>query len=327
MTDLPLPNVTSNDADVQWRKAHAHATELPSAEFPYEYKYVELLGHQMAYVEKGEGDPILFVHGAPTSAYLWRNIMPWVEDMGRTIAVDLMGFGQSGKLDADQYGYFQHVEFLKAFIEALELKNITFVIHDWGFNYGMEYAVDHPENVKGVCYAEALMAPRYPIDDLESYGKECPGVLKMYQTMKSDAGENIAITQNLFIERVMQEHIYRLMTQQEMMAYREPFFNVEHRDPILQMPRDVPLAGEPADIRGSYTKYNDWFLEKDKSIPTLHVYATPGAVNTPADAEWMSENIKNHEAAWIGTGIHYIQEDNPEGWGRALRDWYRRISR
>ncbi len=312
-------------ADVQWRKAHEHATALPSSDFPYEYKYIEINGHQIAYVDEGEGDPILFIHGAPTSAYLWRNVMPWVADKGRCIALDLIGFGKSEQPDIE-YGYYSHTEYVRKFIEALDLKNITLVLHDWGFNYGMEYTVDHPENVRGVCYAEALMSPRYPIDDTETYGQECPGVLNMYRTMQSDAGEDIAINQNLFIERVMPEHIYRNMTQAEMMHYREPFFDPSKRGPILQMPRDVPLDGKPAHIRASYTKYNSWFVEPDKTIPTLHVYATPGAVNTPDDATWMCDNIKYHESAWIGTGIHYIQEDNPEGWGRALRDWIRRIS-
>ena len=172
-----------------------------------------------------------------------------------------------------EYGYFSHTDYVREFIEALDLKNITLVLHDWGFNYGMEYTVDHQNNVKGVCYAEALMYPRYPIDDTEAYGKECPGVLNMYRTMQSPVGEEIAITQNLFIERVMPEHIYRPMTQAEMMHYREPFFDVSKRGPILQMPRDVPLDGEPADIRESYTKYNDRFTEAEKSIPTLHVYS------------------------------------------------------
>jgi haloalkane dehalogenase len=312
-------------ADVQWHKAHEHATSLPSSDFPFEYKYVEVSGHQMAYIEEGEGDPILFIHGAPTSAYLWRNIIPWMSDRGRCIAVDLIGFGKSDQPDIE-YGYFHHTEFVRKFIEALGLKNVTLVLHDWGFNYGMEYTVDHPENVKAVCYAEALMYPRYPIDDTESYGQECPGVLNMYRTMQSEAGEDIAITQNLFIERVMPEHIYRNMTQAEMMHYREPFFDVSKRGPILQMPRDVPLDGKPADIRASYTKYNNWFTDAAKTIPTLHVYATPGAVNTTEDAAWMCDNLRNHESAWIGTGIHYIQEDNPEGWGRALRDWHRRIT-
>ena len=194
-------------ADVQWRKAHEHATTLPAADFPYEYKFVEIDGNRIAYIEKGEGDPILFIHGAPTSSYLWRNILPWMSDRGRCISMDLIGFGQSDK-PKDHFGYFIHTDYVRKFIEALDLKNITLVLHDWGFNYGMEYTVDHPENVKGVCYGEALMSPRYPIDDTESYGKECPGVLNMYRTMQSEAGHDIAVTQNLFVERVMPEHIY-----------------------------------------------------------------------------------------------------------------------
>lgn len=203
-------------ADTQWRKAHEHAHAMPSAAFPYESKYVEIDGHQMHYVESGQpdGDPIVFIHGAPTSVYLWRNVMPYVENLGRCIAFDLLGFGKSDKPDVE-YGYFQHVAYVRQFIEKLGLENVTFVIHDWGFNYAMEYVVDHPENVKGVCYSEALMAPRYPIDDTVAYGEECPGVLQMYRTMQSEAGVDIAITQNLFIERVMQEHIFRLMTQEE----------------------------------------------------------------------------------------------------------------
>ena len=316
--DLPAQQT----ADVQWRKAHEHATALPSADFPYESKFIEVDGHQIHYVESGDltGDPIVFIHGAPTWSYLWRNVMPEVADMGRCISVDLLGFGLSDKPDT-QYSYYNHVKIVRGFIEAMGLKNITFVIHDWGFNYAMEYVVDNEENVKGVCFSEALMHPRYPIDDTQAYGKECPGVLAMYRLMHSEEGENIAITQNLFIERVMQEHIYRLMTQAEMMQYRMPFFNPEHRKSILQMPRDVPLDGKPADIRRSYLKTNSWLADKDKKVPTLHVYATPGAVNTVEDAKWMCENMQNHESAWIGTGIHYIQEDNPEGYGRALHDW------
>ncbi len=292
-------------SDVQWRKAHEHRHAVPSPEFPYESKFIEVDGHKIHYVESGklDGDPIVFIHGAPTWAYLWRNVMPWVEDLGRCIAFDLIGFGHSDKPKIN-YGYFSHVDLCAKIFEALDLDNITFVLHDWGFNYAMEYVVDNPEKVKGVCYSEALMLPRYPIDDTEAYGKECPGVLQMYRTMQSEAGYDIAITQNLFIERVIQEHVYKLIPQETMMHYREPFFNVDDRGPILQMPRDVPLDGEPADIRASYEKYNNWFIDSSKTIPTLHVYATPGAVNTPADAEWMCNNIANHESAWIGEGIH-----------------------
>lgn len=313
-------------ADVQWRKAHEHKTTVPSPEWNYESQFVEIDGNHIHFVESGDlsGDPILFIHGAPTWSYLWRNVMPYVENRGRCISMDLLGFGKSDKPVDHEYGYFNHVEIVRKFIEKLDLKNITFVIHDWGFNYAMEYIVDHEENVKGACFSEALMLPRYPIDDTEAYGKECPGVLDMYRTMHSDMGEFIAIERNLFVERVMQEHIYRLMTQEEMMMYRAPFFNAEERAPILQMPRDVPLDGEPADIRTSYEKYNNWLRAENKTVPTLHVFATPGAVNTPEDAEWMCNNLKHHESAWIGTGIHYIQEDNPEGYGRSLYDWMRR---
>ncbi|NCF20369.1 MAG: alpha/beta fold hydrolase, partial [Haliea sp.] len=142
----------------QWNIAHECANRQPSAEFPYEYKSIEINGHNIAYVDEGEGDPVLFIHGAPTSSYLWRNIMPWLQDKARVISIDLLGFGQSDKPDIE-YGYFLHVEYVRKFIEQLGLENITLVLHDWGFNYGMEYAVDFEDNIKGICFAECLMWP------------------------------------------------------------------------------------------------------------------------------------------------------------------------
>lgn len=310
----------------QWNVAHECANKVPSAKFPYEFKSIEINGHNIAYVDEGEGDPVLFIHGAPTSSYLWRNIMPWLEDKARVISIDLLGFGQSDKPDVE-YGYFLHVEYVRKFIEQLNLKNVTLVLHDWGFNYGMEYAVDHEENIKGICFAEALMAPRYPIVDEEKYEAQRPGTLRMYKIMQSRLGEEIVLEHNLFLECVVIEHIYRRINQEAFQYWREPLMDPICRKANLQMPRDVPINGQPAEVCASYDKYNSWFVNEEKTVPTLGVYATPGAVMIESDVEWQQENIENHETLWIGPGIHFLQEENPEAWGRHLRDWYLRITR
>jgi pimeloyl-ACP methyl ester carboxylesterase len=204
MTDIPydesgkkqLFRELTAGMTAQWNIAHECANRQPSAEFPYEYKSIEINGHNIAYVDEGEGDPVLFIHGAPTSSYLWRNIMPWLQDKARVISIDLLGFGQSDKPDIE-YGYFLHVEYVRKFIEQLGLENITLVLHDWGFNYGMEYAVDFEDNIKGICFAECLMWPRYPIVDQEAYMAQRPGTLRMYKIMQSKLGEEIVLDHNL----------------------------------------------------------------------------------------------------------------------------------
>jgi haloalkane dehalogenase len=310
----------------QWEVAHECATKQPSAEFPYQFKKIEINGHNIAYVDEGEGDPILFIHGAPSSSYLWRNIMPWVEDRARVISIDLLGFGQSDKPDIE-YGYFQHSEYVRKFIEALDLKNITLVLHDWGFNYGMEYACDHEDNIKGICMAENLMWPRYPIVDTDQYESQRPGTLRMYKIMQSSLGEEIVLDHNLFLECVVIEHIYRRMNQEAFQYWREPLMDPICRKANLQMPRDVPINGKPEKIVASYDKYNNWFTDPNKSVPSLCVYGTPGAVTIESDVEWQQENIEEHETLWVGPGIHFLQEENPESWGRGLRDWYGRITK
>jgi len=310
----------------QWNIAHECANRQPSADFPYEFKHIEINGHNIAYVDEGEGDPVLFIHGAPTSSYLWRNIMPWLQDKARVISIDLLGFGQSDKPDTE-YGYFLHVEYVRKFIQQLGLENITLVLHDWGFNYGMEYAVDFEDNIKGICFAECLMWPRYPIVDQEAYMAQRPGTLRMYKIMQSELGEEIVLDHNLFLECVVIEHIYRRMNQEAFQYWREPLMDPMCRKANLQMPRDVPIDGQPADVCASYDKYNNWFVNPDKKIPTLCFYATPGAVTIESDAQWQQENIARHETSWVGPGIHFLQEENPEAWGRQMRDWYLRITK
>ncbi len=203
--------------------APALANKLPppeiSAEMPYPSKYVTVLGSRMHYVEAGRGDPILFLHGQPTSSYLWRNIMPYLETQGRVIAVDNIGFGKSDKPDIT-YDYADHMRYIDAFIEKLDLKNITLVIHDWGSAMGFDYAERNRGNVKGIAFMEALMMPVLPAKDYASMGKFLE---EFFLTMRSQKGTDLMVKQNYFVEGVMPSMINRDITQAEMAVYRAPF--------------------------------------------------------------------------------------------------------
>ncbi len=207
-----------------------------SADFPFESRYAEVLGSTMHYVDEGEGDPILFVHGNPTSSYLWRNIIPYVTDRYRAIAVDLIGMGKSGKPDI-AYTYQDHARYLNAFIETLGLEDITLVIHDWGSVLGFDYARSHEDNVLGIAFMEAIIPPRYP--RLDPIG----GALGRF---RGPGGEELVLQQNMFVEQILPGSVLRGLTEEEMRRYREPYPTPESRLPTLQWPRELPAVGEPA---------------------------------------------------------------------------------
>ena len=294
----------------------------PSSEFPYERKYVEVLGSKMSYVDKGEGDPIVFIHGAPTSAYLWRNIMPYLEPYGRVIAPELIGHGESGKPDIE-YTFSDHVKYLDGFFDAMNLDPATLIIHDWGSVLGLYYASRNPDKVRGIAMMEALCAPWYPIYNTEEAKKRKgkAGAIAHYQLYKSDAGWDLAIKQNQFVEQVLMIHIHRKLTQREMDAYRDPFRKEEWRKPIYMWAREVGMDGDRPFTDQAMEHYNKWLLETE--IPILDIYGKPGEVTEEYDVRWRAEHYKNHSSAFIGFVLHFVQEDQPEYLGRAIADWYR----
>lgn len=292
-----------------------------SSETSYKYQFINILGSKMAYVAKGEGDPILFLHGQPTSSYIWRNIMPLLEGQGRVIAPDNIGFGQSDKPDLD-YVFEDHYRYIEGFINALELKNITLVVHDWGSALGLNYAAQNPGNVKAIVTMESIIAPFMPAKSYESMGEEMSG---FFRTARDPVkGPKMLIDDNYFIEEFLPGFISRPLDKTAHDVYRQPFLEKSSRKPVNQWPNELPIGGVPATTYKIVSDYNA-FLETTK-IPWLFLYASPGALNTPAAAEYWAERAQNIETVYIGAGLHYVQEDQPYAIGRAISDWYRRLN-
>lgn len=289
-----------------------------SSETRYDTQFIEVNGSRIAYVEAGTGDPILFLHGNPTSKYLWRNIMPWMEMHGRVIAPDLIGMGESDKPDIG-YTFAEHSDYLTGFIEALGLENITLVIHDWGSGLGLDYAANHPANVKAIAMMEAVIAPAMPT----TFDAMPPAMAEFFRTMRTDGmGEELILNQNMFVEQVLPSSVIRELSDVEMAHYRAPYGDPASRLPTLVWPRQIPIDGEPTDVIERVTAYNEWLSAS--ALPKLHVYVSPGAINPPEVVDYLSQTLTNYESVYVGQGLHFIQEDHPEAIGRAIGDWYRR---
>ncbi len=283
-------------------------------------KYLDVLGKRMAYVEMGEGDPIVFQHGNPTSSYLWRNIMPELASEGRCIAVDLIGMGDSDKLDdpgPDSYRYVEHREYLFAAWEQLGIRdNVTFVIHDWGSALGFDWARQHEDNVKGIAYMEGIVCPV----SWQDWPETARGV---FQGFRSEAGEDMVLEKNIFVERVLPGSIIRAMREEEMDVYRRPFRNSgEDRRPTLTWPRQIPIEGEPEDVTEIVGQYADWL--KNTPVPKLFVNAEPGAILTGPQREFC-RTFRNQTEVTV-PGVHFIQEDSPGEIAAAILAWHRQLS-
>lgn len=285
-----------------------------SAEFPFESHYVEVEGSKIHYIDEGTGDPILFLHGNPTSSYLWRNIIPYMSGLGRCIAPDLIGMGKSDKPDID-YSFFDHVKYIDGFIEKLGLKNITLVIHDWGSGIGFHYLKRHEENVKAVAFMEAIL------QTIPSY--EAMGPMgAMFKNMRTpEVGWDLIVKQNMFVEVILPGAVLRKLTEEEMNHYREPFLEESSRKPVWKWPNEVPIGGEPAEVVKAVDAYRENLTKSHK--PKLLFYATPGALMTADMVQWCKDNLMHLETVDIGAGSHFIQEDNPHKIGEELARWYK----
>jgi haloalkane dehalogenase len=287
-----------------------------SAAFPYLKRRQQVLGREMAYVDVGAGDPIVLLHGNPTSSYLWRNVLPHLQPRGRCIAPDLIGMGDSDKLPDSgpgSYRFAQHRRCLDALLEALGVhERVTFVIHDWGSALGFDWANRHREAVKGIAYLEAIVQPQ-TWDTLGS------GFRSLLGSLRSEAGETMVLQDNYFVERVLPAGILRRLTAEEMAAYRRPFAEPgEGRRPTLTWPREIPIEGEPADVTAIVAAYADWLATSD--VPKLFVKADPGALLAGgANRDFVRRWPAQVEVSVAG--IHFLQEDSPDEIGGTIAGW------
>jgi haloalkane dehalogenase len=287
---------------------------------PLEKKTIDVLGHEMAYHERGSGDPIVLLHGNPTSSYLWRDVVPALEGSGRCIVPDLIGMGDSQKL-ADSgpgaYRFVEHRKYLDALLEALDVReNVTWVIHDWGSALGFDWSNRHRDAVRGIAYMEAIVAP------IESWDEWPKAAREIFQGFRSEKGEEMVLEQNLFVEGVLPTSILRKLSKEEMDEYRRPFREPgESRRPTLTWPREIPIEGEPADVVEIVRSYADWLSEAD--VPKLLVNADPGAILRKKVLDFC-RTWPNQEEITV-KGIHFVQEDSGEEIGRAVADWLSRI--
>ena len=282
-----------------------------------EKKTADIFGKEMSYLEIGEGDPIVFLHGNPTSSYLWRNIIPHVSQMGRCIAPDLIGQGDSDKLDDSGPNSYKYVEQRKYLFELLKQigveSNVTLVIHDWGSALGFDWAMQNPDSVKGVCYMEAIVKP---IESWDDWPENARGI---FQGFRSESGDEMVLEKNLFVEGVLPAAILRDLEEEEMNEYRRPFSEPgESRRPTLTWPREIPIEGFPDDVTEIVTNYAKFMAES--AFPKLFINAEPGAILQGKQREFCRQ-WKNQTETTVA-GNHFIQEDSPDEIGSALSSWY-----
>ena len=286
-----------------------------SAEFPHPKRHVDVDGVDMAYVEIGTGAPIVFLHGNPTSSYLWRNVVPHVASLGRCILPDLIGMGDSARVpDAGpaSYTFVEHRHYLDGSLAALGVDgDVTLVVHDWGSALGFDWANRHRDSVVGIAYMEAIVRPlRW--DDWP------PAARKIFEGFRSPAGEAMVLDKNLFVEAVLPGSVIRPLTATEMDEYRRPYLEPgEARRPTLTWPRQIPIDGEPADVVEIVTSYADWLATSD--VRKLLVVAEPGAILNGAQLEFCRAWPNQTEVTVAGN--HFLQEDSPDAIGTAIAEW------
>jgi haloalkane dehalogenase len=285
-----------------------------SAADAYERHRIAFLETEISYVDTGAGEPVVFLHGNPTSSYLWRNVIPHVEGLGRCLAPDLVGMGDSGAAPDGSYRFVDHARYLDAWFEALGLTNVTLVVHDWGSALGFYWAYRHPERVRGIAYMEAVVRPL----TWEEWRDESR---QIFQDLRSEAGEEMVLEKNLFIEGILPSAVLRDLTEEEMNVYRRPYLEPgESRRPTLTWPRELPINGEPEDVVSIVDDYSRWLAQSE--VPKLFVNAEPGSILTGSRREFC-RRWPNQEEITV-RGAHFVQEDSPHEIGEAVATFVRR---
>ena len=292
------------------------AEEQISTQDSHPRKNISAGGVDISYVDTGSGDPIVFLHGNPTSSYLWRNIITHLESISRCLAPDLMGMGDSGSSPNGSYRFVEHSAVLDQWFDAVGLTSkVTLVVHDWGSALGFHWAKRNPEHVKGIVYMEAIVRP--------VTWEEWPEASRsLFQSFRSPVGEERVIEKNVFVERVLPGSVLRGLTEEEMEVYRRPYLEVgESRRPTLTWPREIPVEGEPADVVQIVSEYAEWL--SSSQVPKLFINADPGAILVGSQREFC-RSWPNQEELSV-SGQPFIQEDSPAEIGKAISDWYRAI--
>lgn len=297
----------------------SHANDTVTADERYAKKQAAILNRTMCYVEEGAGDPIVFLHGNPTSSYLWRNVIPHLAHLGRCIAPDLIGMGDSDKLQASgpaSYRFVEHRQYLNALLAHLGVvQNVVFVVHDWGSPLGFDWANRHRDAVQGLVYMESIVRP-------VTWDEWPDAARQVFQGFRSSAGEDMILEKNLFIERVLPGSILRSLTEDEMNVYRRPYLHRgEDRRPTLTWPREIPIDGKPVDVTEIVSSYAAWL--ETSNVPKLFINAEPGAILTGAQREYCRTWPNQEEVTIMGS--HFVQEDSPANIGTATAVFVERL--
>ncbi|MBZ5491572.1 MAG: haloalkane dehalogenase [Acidobacteriia bacterium] len=276
---------------------------------------VVVLDTEISYVDTGKGDPIVFLHGNPTSSYLWRNVIPYLSDMGRCLAPDMVGMGKSGKSPGKAYRFLDHAHYLDAWFEALNVtSNVTLVMHDWGSAVGFHRTARYPDQIKAIAYMEAIAMPR----DWDDFREAAP----LFRALRSEKGEQMVLDGNFFVETILPRGMFRKLTDEEMAAYRAPFREREDRLPTLVWPRQIPIQGEPADVHAIVESYGKAMSQSQ--IPKLFIAGDPGAIVRGRTLEFCRTWPNQREVTV--KGVHFLQEDSPQEIGTALREFLQTLA-
>ena len=277
---------------------------------------VRVLDSTMYYEDKGDGNPVVLLHGNPTSSYLWRNVIPELTGQARCLAPDLIGMGRSGKPDI-AYRFADHARYLDAWFDALDVDGVTLVGHDWGGALGFDWASRHPGRVTGIAFMETIVRPL-------TWGDWPVWARDMFQAFRRPGeGEELILDRNLFVEQVLPNAMLRTLSEEELDTYRAPFTERASRLPTLAWPREIPVDGAPADVTRRVQAYDAW-LESSTGVPKLLLTFDPGAIMTPPTIKWCQDHIAALEVEHIGPGLHFVQEDNGPAIGAAIAAWQQR---